>query len=120
MKFLADENMPRGVVAALRASGRDVIWIREAAPGSSDIEILARTAHDLRILLTFDKDFGELAFRSRLPAECGVVLLRVPTPRSEEAVDRLCKRIVARTDWAGRFSVIEAGRVRMRDLPAQS
>jgi predicted nuclease of predicted toxin-antitoxin system len=59
MRFLADENFPGA--AALRAAGSDVVWVRIAAPGSSDSEILAWAAREERILLTFDKDFGELA-----------------------------------------------------------
>ena len=67
-----------------------------------------------RILLTFDKDFGELARGSALPRTCGVVLLRMPMPKPEEAGLRLAALITAREDWAGNFSVIEPGRVRMR------
>jgi hypothetical protein len=69
-----------------------------------------------RILLTFDKDFGELARGSALPRTCGVVLLRMPMPKPEEAGVRLAAPITAREDWAGNFSVIEPGRVRMRPL----
>ncbi|WP_208738476.1 DUF5615 family PIN-like protein [Bradyrhizobium vignae] len=65
MRFLADENFPGSAVDALRASGHDVIWIRASAPGSSDREVLAQASHEQRILLTFDKDFGEWPKRHR-------------------------------------------------------
>ena len=81
MRFLANENLPRASITALRASGHDVVWVRETSPG------------------------------------CGVVLFRMPMPRSQETGARLTKLINARDDWAGHFSVIEAGRVRMRKLP---
>jgi predicted nuclease of predicted toxin-antitoxin system len=116
MRFLADENFPGEAVKALRAGGNDVIWIGVEAPGSSDAEVLARAAREERILLTFDKDFGELAKASPLPAGCGVILLRIPMPRPESVDQQLASLIMARDDWAGRFSVIEPGRVRMRRL----
>jgi hypothetical protein len=71
-------------------------------------------------LLTFDKDFGELARNAPLPPACGVVLFRTPVPRSGEVERRLSDLIMARDDWAGHFSVIEPGRVRMRPLSPTS
>jgi predicted nuclease of predicted toxin-antitoxin system len=116
MRFLADENFPGGAVAVLRASGHDVVWIRTEAPGSSDQEVLARASREQRVLLTFDKDFGELAKDSLLRNACGVVLLRVPPPAPQRAARVIADLILARTDWVGHFSVIEPGRVRMRPL----
>jgi predicted nuclease of predicted toxin-antitoxin system len=78
MRFLADENFPGDAVTALRTSGHDVLWIRTDAPGITDQDVLARSLKDARVLLTFDKDFGELAWRSGLPATCGIVLFRLP------------------------------------------
>jgi predicted nuclease of predicted toxin-antitoxin system len=78
--------------------------------------VLAQTAREGRILLTFDKDFGELARNGRLPAACGVLLFRIPMPRPGDVGTRLAQLIAARDDWAGHFSVVETGRVRMRPL----
>lgn len=61
MRFLADENFPGNAVTALQARGHDIVWIRTAAPGGKDEEILAWAVREERVLLTFDKDFGELA-----------------------------------------------------------
>jgi predicted nuclease of predicted toxin-antitoxin system len=47
--------------------GEDVLWIRAEAPGISDEQVLAPAQAEDRLLITFDKDFGELAFRARLP-----------------------------------------------------
>jgi predicted nuclease of predicted toxin-antitoxin system len=116
MRFLADENFPGTAVTALAAAGNDVVWIRTAAPGSSDSEVLALAAREERILLTFDKDFGELAKASTLPAASGVVLLRLPMPVPEKIGALLADLILGRDDWAGHFSVIEPGRIRMRPL----
>lgn len=117
MRFLANENVPKLLVAALRAAGHDVAWIRQDAPGSADFDVLARARRETRIVVTFDKDFGELAFHAKLPTACGILLLRVPPPKSEEAGARLSKHVASRSDWPGHFSVIEPGRIRMRKLP---
>lgn len=120
MRFLANENMPSDAVAAMRSAGMDVIWVREDAPGLGDEAILEWAVRDDRVLLSFDKDFGELAFRYGLPATCGIVLLRLPMPKSEEVGAAIAALVMARDDWVGSFSVIEPGRVRMRSLPATS
>jgi predicted nuclease of predicted toxin-antitoxin system len=116
MRFLANENFPGAAVAALRTDGNDVVWIGASAPGSSDQEVLTWAARDERILLTFDKDFGELAKASALPATCGIILLRITMPRPNEVGRRLAGLIMSRTDWVGHFSVIEDNRIRMRPL----
>jgi predicted nuclease of predicted toxin-antitoxin system len=116
MRFLANENFPGAAVAALRAAGHDVVWIRVADPGTSDAEVLAWATREERILLTFDKDFGELASRNILPAKSGVILLRTRMPKPGEGLRRLADLISARSDWVGHFSVIEPGRIRMRRL----
>jgi Domain of unknown function (DUF5615) len=116
MRFLANENFPGAAVSMLRSAGHDVVWLRTAAPGTSDPEALAWAVREARILLTFDKDFGELARGSALPATCGLILFRFPMPRADDVGQRLANLITARDDWVGHFSVVEPGRVRMRAL----
>lgn len=80
MRILANENFPQAAVNALRQDGHDVLWVRTESPGISDREVLARAQLDARVVVTFDKDFGELAFRYGLPAECGIILSRIAMP----------------------------------------
>jgi predicted nuclease of predicted toxin-antitoxin system len=115
MRFLADENFPGAAVEALRKIGHDVTWIRIFAPGIGDAEVLKLAAAEGRVVLTFDKDFGEQARAATLSDSCGVVLFRIPMPRAREAA-RLADTIAARSDWTGHFSVVEPGRIRMRVL----
>jgi predicted nuclease of predicted toxin-antitoxin system len=70
MRLCANENIAEDCVIRLRQSGHDVLWIREAAPGSADSDVLARALAEGRLLITFDKDFGELV--SRRGAKAGV------------------------------------------------
>lgn len=119
MRFLANENFPGDAVKALAAAGHDVVWVRTAAPGSADDQILTWAERERRVLLTFDQDFGELAWRAGLPASCGIVLFRMPMPRPTEVGPDLAGRLTERDDWPGHFSVIQPGRIRMRPLPAK-
>ncbi len=118
MRFLANENFPLDVVEALRKIGHDVAWIRTDAPGSKDHDILKRGVTEQRVLLTFDKDFGDLAFQEGLPATCGIVLFRLQATSSAGLATLVVTALQSRTDWASHFSVVEPGRIRVRTLPA--
>src|SRR5262249_22789227 len=109
-----NENFPGAAVGALRAAGHDVFWVRTETPGAADHDVLALAVQEQRILLTFDQDFGELAHRSPPPPTCGVVLFRIPMATPGAGGRRLFELITQRDDWAGHFSVVEPGRVRMR------
>jgi predicted nuclease of predicted toxin-antitoxin system len=106
MRFLANEDFPADAVTQLKAARHDIVWVRTAAPGMKDEDVLAWTAREARIVLTFNKDFGELAWRAGLPASSGIVLLRLPMPPAAEVGTTLAARIVERTDLAGHFTVI--------------
>ena len=108
MRFLADD-FPG-------AAGHDVVWVRLAAPDSSDPDVLAWAQRECRVPLTFDKDFGELARRSVADATYGIILFRTPMPRPGDVGRRLADLIAQRDDWSGHFSVVGIGRIRMRRL----
>jgi len=116
VRFLADENIPGAVVAALQAAGNDVARVRLESPGLGDRDVLSWAIRENRVLLTFDKDFGELARAKTPQGGCGVILFRLPMPKAGEAGTIISELIASRDDWAGHFSVIEPGRIRMRRL----
>jgi predicted nuclease of predicted toxin-antitoxin system len=116
VRLLANENFPRDAVEALRNDGHDVSWVRTECSGISDREVLAKAQQEGRIVVTLDKDFGELAFRSGMPASGGVILFRV-TPISPEFVANLAvEALKTRSDWAGHFSVVQEHQIRMVPL----
>jgi predicted nuclease of predicted toxin-antitoxin system len=117
VRFLADENFLGDAVAALRHTGHDVFWVRTEMPGSSDVQVLARAQREHRIVLTFDKDFGELVYRAGLPAEGGVILFRLSVPSPTAATRRILAVLESQSDWLGHFAVVEEDRVRLRSLP---
>ena len=68
MRVLANENVPAALVERLRSVGHDVARVRERSPGIADPQVIEWAINDQRVLLTFDKDFGELAFAVTLTA----------------------------------------------------
>ncbi len=117
MKILANENFPRVAVEALREAGHDVVWARTDMPGEDDRGILGRAQREGRLVVTLDKDFGELAFHTGLPAQCGVILFRVGVQSPEYVRDRVLEIVQSTSEWQGRFAVAEPDRIRMRPLP---
>ncbi|MGA8756209.1 MAG: DUF5615 family PIN-like protein [Stellaceae bacterium] len=116
MRWLADECVDAGLVNCLPAAGHDVLYMAEVETGAVDTEVLERASKEDRLLLTEDKDFGELVFRSRQPAP-GVVLIRIaPDQRLlkwtqlEAAIEIFGVRLM------GHYLVIEAARLRSRPL----
>ena len=117
MRWLADECVDAGLVLHLRASGHDVVYTAEIAPAITDAETIARACAEDRLLLTEDKDFGDLVFRQGRSIP-GLVLLRIDPARHElkkrrlgAAIDRLGET------FRGRYTVIEPARMRTRPLP---
>ena len=117
MRLLADENVPRAAIDLLRHAGHDVTWVRTDSPGISDVQVLAQAVAEDRLVLTLDKDFGELAFNQRLPASCGVILVRVQSVSPSDLASAIAGGLASYGDWAGHFSVIERGRIRTTELP---
>ena len=117
MKFLANENFPGCVIQALQTHGFATAWVRTDNPGSPDTEVLARANFEKRILLTFDRDFGELAFHRGANVSCGIILFRLPKLSPDDLTNFIVSVLNSRHDWQDHFTVVEAGRIRMRQLP---
>ena len=116
VRIVANENVSGTVIRELRARGHDVLSVKESLRGEGDETILARAQAELRIVVTHDKDFGALAFQFGLPAQCGVILLRLPGTDRDGDNRRILKVLESHSEWEGRFSVVEQQRVRARPL----
>ena len=116
MPLLADENVSMLVVERLRAIGLDVMAIGETSPGASDDQVLVIANREARILITEDRDFGEMIVRQRLGIR-GLVLLELDRLSNVGEADRVAAIVSAHGDkLAGNLLVIEPGRVRVRPL----
>ncbi|MCC6451870.1 MAG: DUF5615 family PIN-like protein [Acidobacteria bacterium] len=115
MKILADENLEAEIVGALRAAGHLVSDIKEMTPGIDDSEVLALASELAAILITNDKDFGELVFRERLFSN-GVILLRFGQLEVEKRIDYLLTLLIERKeDLPNAFTVLTPTSVRIRN-----
>ena len=118
MQFLANENFPLISVRLLRDAGYDIVSITEDSPGAKDIDILARAEREGRIVLTFDRDYGELIYRLKRPTPPGIVYFRFdPTSPEEPAKHILQLLTVHRLSLKGKFTVTDRGQIRQRPLP---
>jgi predicted nuclease of predicted toxin-antitoxin system len=116
MKYLADENLARRMVQWLRSRGDDVLYAPEERAGEIDAEWLRRAESEGRLVVTSDKDFGDLIFRDGLSSH-GVVLLRLSTLGMDERLKRLDQVwSVVEANPSGSFIVITPHRVRVRPL----
>ena len=91
MRLLLDTCVWGGAKAVLREAGHDVVWGGDWVEDPGDEEILARAYREQRVLVTLDKDFGELAIVRLLPH--GGLLRLVGFSAREQG--NVCLRVVA-------------------------
>jgi predicted nuclease of predicted toxin-antitoxin system len=117
VRFLADESCDFNVVRVLREDGHDVLAVIEESPGMADALVVERAARDVRIVVTEDKDFGQMVFAA-LRETSGVVLVRWPAD-ARKSLPAVVQHLVR--DYAdklpGAFVVLEPGRIRFGRLP---
>ena len=117
MRLLADENIPLESVRALRDAGHDVYAASEGARGEPDERHLARAIAEDRLIVTFDRDFGELVTRGTARPAAGVLLLRI-VPKGASEVTALLLDLIARPEivWRNHLSVVDWAHVRQRRI----
>lgn len=114
MNFLADENIDAEIVDHLRNKGYEVEYVLEIAPGVGDKEIISQANKNKSILITSDKDFGELVFRQH-SVHNGVILIRLhgmPADKKAEIVLNFVKNYSGKIPNS--FSVITKSSIRIR------
>ena len=115
--YLADENFPIASVRLLRKAGLDVFAVVEEMPGATDAMILQLAEREYRIILTFDRDFGELIYRYQLGTPTGVVYFRYDPITPEEPGQHLLRLLALLTlQFESKFTVVDRDRVRQRLL----
>ncbi|MBC7909389.1 MAG: DUF5615 family PIN-like protein [Pyrinomonadaceae bacterium] len=118
MNLLADESVDRQVVEQLRQDGYEVLYIAEMEPGVTDDVVLERANEKAALLITADKDFGELVFREGRLTSGGVVLIRLAGLSAERKAEIVSKAFRERvSELSLRFSVIAPGNIRVRLKP---
>ncbi len=116
MKFLADENVEKPVVETLRQNGHDVLYMCEVTTHTIDDILLEQANLESRLLLTNDKDYGELVYLQR-KVSTGIILMRFVSEKS--SVKAHFMQSLLKTygnSLQGYFTVVREGMIRRRPL----
>ena len=114
MTIVADESVDKQIVERLRDDGYNVLYVAELDPGIDDETVLSRSRQMNAILLTADKDFGELIFRQHL-FHCGILLIRLagltPDLKAELVADAFNQHA---EEFSTGFAVLSKRALRLR------
>ena len=114
MKFLVDVGVGKIAETELKRNDYDVKSVRDLDPRMQDIDILYLAAEEQRIVITMDKDFGELVYRDGL-SHAGVVLFRMEDATGLEKASVLINLLAQHANkMQGHFCVYQNGRLRVR------
>jgi predicted nuclease of predicted toxin-antitoxin system len=116
MELFADENVALPIVVWLRNQGNNVVYAAEVEPGVPDIDWLEKAEKEERLVVTADKDFGEMVFRDHRNTY-GVILLRMERLTVAKRITRLeIVWPVIEANPSGKFIVITEKKIRVRSL----
>ena len=116
--LLADESVNENLIIAMRNKGYNVFSVREKMRSEDDINIAKFSLEPLRIIVTEDKDFGEIVYHQNLTV-AGVILLRY-SPLDYNIIEiKLLNYLSAHLKKSiGKFVVINSRITRVRYLPS--
>jgi len=115
VNLLANENFPKASVLFLRELGYDITSIGEDNPSVSDDSVMTIAQQEQRLILTFDRDYGELIFKYNYKPEQGVLYLRL-TDYSPEDPGRIVHELLSanKLEIARRLTVFDGSTIRQR------
>ena len=116
LRFLVDESSGGKLAEALKEKGYDTIYCGDYSPGSPDEGILKKARNEDRVIITNDKDFGEMVFRQR-KLSCGVIFLRLKADKPSNRI-KFSLAIIKEfgTKLNKKFIVVSEGRIRIRKI----
>jgi predicted nuclease of predicted toxin-antitoxin system len=118
MRFLADESCDSIIIRTLREAGHDVLSVSESTPRAEDSEVIRLARREKRILLTEDKDFGQLVF-AHGEKSLGVLFLRFPFPARAQIAREVSDLITQQGEKiVGCFVTIRPGLIRISHIPS--
>jgi predicted nuclease of predicted toxin-antitoxin system len=112
-QIVADESVDFRIVIQLRQIGLTVYAIVEQQPSIKDEEVLSIANENDALLITEDKDFGELVFRLQLPHQ-GILLIRIAD--AQEKIESVVRTIAKYyPELLSKFSVINGNKLRIKE-----
>ena len=124
-RVLADENIRPEVVAYIRQNGGDVVTVAEAEMlGADDVDILHYAAVEKRIVLTHDRDFGQLAIQTGV-SFVGIIYLRPGHIKPSVTIDCIAALLASSPAVKPPFVLVidrrtEGVRIRLRNAMTDS
>jgi len=113
-RLLADENIPAEAIDALRRAGWDVLSIRERVPGTADVEVLRLAVAQGCVLITFDRDYGELIFGQGYTPPPSVLYFRIVPVDPREVSDMVLSLLADPDSIDGSMVVVSRQGIRRR------
>lgn len=114
--IIADENVDRVLIDQMRANGYEVFSIREDQPGISDKNVIQLAKSKKALIITEDKDFGELVFAHEIK-NCSVIFLRYEKRNYEKIVNNVFQVLKEHYQNSGHYFItITSKQVRIRSL----
>ena len=115
MKLLANENFPLLSVTILEKNGFDIKSIGRDCSGILDSEVIEFAIKEERIILTFDRDYGELIFKKGYRPQCGVIYLRWENFQPDDPGEYLIELFKSQDiTYEGMLTVISETHIRQR------
>ena len=116
MRILVDVCVSKAVERWLADQGLDVLAVRDIDPSMTDTDILALAASEQRLVITMDKDFGEMIVRSN-QHHAGVLLLRLDDAGSSKKLAVIQQIFsVYGNALPGSYCIFQRDRLRVRRL----
>jgi len=116
IKFLVDESVGEKVAQFIRSEGFDTFSVMDGMRGASDVDIIRKAIAEDRIVVTNDRDFGELVFRFRFLPK-GVLLLRLKDECAKNKVKIITSIIREHLDQlTGNFLIVTEKHIRKRSI----
>ncbi len=113
-KYLADENFPVPSYRFLLENGVDIVHVGVDFPSISDRSVIDKANEDGRLIITLDRDHGDLIFSRKAEAPIGVVYFRLPKYRPTELGERMLVLIKEGFRFEDHFTVIAPNGIRQR------
>jgi predicted nuclease of predicted toxin-antitoxin system len=114
MRFLLDESADARIATYLQSLGHDCTTVAvDHIRSLDDADVLAIAHREGRVLVTDDRDFGELVFREGRP-HSGVIYLRLGITTRQFRLERLAHVLAHHADELRRFMVVTRDEVRVR------
>ena len=115
MKFLANENIPLTSVYYLKSLNYDIKAIGLDQAGITDQEVMKIAIEEVRTIITYDSDYGELIFKFGYRPEAGVIFIRFQ-PEQPLDTGKLVEKLVgeSRIQFNRALTVVDSNSIRQK------